>query len=491
MHPLWCSTLFLCLCLLLATTLAHESCCKHKLAAAAGKQEPDVDEFIVNVTDVAPKIYEGEARYIEDTNRVKPDYWNDEDDGEWEPIFVANPNYTWKPRMVRNPNYSKPPNLWNKLITEIKSAIPWVVLGILITGILTTITTSTTTNMMLSSSSSSSILMNYLKAALLGLATPLCSCGALPLASGLLSSSDLSSVFVFLVASQSAGLDSAAITWGLLGSTAVLCRLGGAILLALSVGFAIPSSCNNTFVESTTTKKDDDKNKVTTTTSSSCCSSNGNGTTTNTTTKSTSSSFSSAISAFIHSVLENTSDIFPTVILGLAASTALLHYLPSLLQFPSEGESSSLLLRLGVLVSVIPLQLCEHTSVALAAMIQKAAGESSSSGLAFAFLLSAPAVNTPTLLLLLRSTTSVVIVLKALLALCTTSLVLSYAVDYMGIDLMVHLDGSSSMAELPRWYTQIAPYIALSMVLFSAVAARKKKMASSCCDTTTEKRKTE
>jgi hypothetical protein len=47
-----------------------------------------------------------------------------------------------------------------------------------------------------------------------------------------------------------------------------------------------------------------------------------------------------------------------------------------------------------------PLQLCEHTTVAYAAAIQKAGGPP---GLAFAFLLVAPATNLPSLVLLLKA----------------------------------------------------------------------------------------
>ena len=77
--------------------------------------------------------------------------------------------------------------------------------------------------------------------ALLGIATPLCSCGALPVAAGFVSAGvPLPAVVAFLTASQSAGLDSAAITWGLLGPLATLCRLGGAVVLAVVAGLAVP-----------------------------------------------------------------------------------------------------------------------------------------------------------------------------------------------------------------------------------------------------------
>ena len=48
-------------------------------------------------------------------------------------------------------------------------------------------------------------------------------------------------VVAFLTASQSAGLDSAAITVGLLGFSATLCRLAGAVVLAVCAGMAVPS----------------------------------------------------------------------------------------------------------------------------------------------------------------------------------------------------------------------------------------------------------
>ena len=48
-------------------------------------------------------------------------------------------------------------------------------------------------------------------------------------------------VVAFLTASQSAGLDSAAITWGLLGRDAALCRLVGAVILATAAGLAVSS----------------------------------------------------------------------------------------------------------------------------------------------------------------------------------------------------------------------------------------------------------
>jgi len=37
----------------------------------------------------------------------KPEDWDDEMDGEWEPPMIDNPDYkgTWKPKQIKNPNY--------------------------------------------------------------------------------------------------------------------------------------------------------------------------------------------------------------------------------------------------------------------------------------------------------------------------------------------------------------------------------------------------
>ena len=94
-------------------------------------------------------------------------------------------------------------------------ALPWVVLGVAITALLEAV--------QLPMSTLASLLRGAgpLGGALIGLATPLCSCGALPVAAALVSAGvPLGSVVAFLTASQSSGLDSAAVTWGLLGPLA-------------------------------------------------------------------------------------------------------------------------------------------------------------------------------------------------------------------------------------------------------------------------------
>lgn len=342
---------------------AHPSCCtKHLLPLI-----PDADE-------APPDEYGGEPRMIPDprADNVKPDYWDDDDDGEWEPDEMANPAFSWKAQLIANPNY-KPPDFSARLLTEIEKAVPWVVLGVLITAVLDAAQLSV------------SSLKGYLQTAgpvggaLIGLATPLCSCGSLPVAAGFVSGGvPLRVVVAFLTATQSAGLDSAAITWGLLGPEAAMCRLGGAVVLSVAAGYAVPAGGPVSADKSAATKA--------------------------TETHAAGGGLAAVLATLVSSAVNTALDVFPSVLLGLCLSTAALYYIPHLATVYSSlrasgtaGEAAAaggdavigeaagdMLTRLTVLASATPLQLCEHSTVAYAAAIQKAGG---APGLAFAFLL--------------------------------------------------------------------------------------------------------
>ena len=122
---------------------------------------------------------------------------------------------------------------------------PWLTLGLLITVTLQQVKLPTVSMKRLLSFSEkrpsfSQLVWLCLKASLLGLATPLCSCGAIPMAIGLSSSgASPAAVVSFLTAAQSAGFDSIAITYGMLGGETAAARLVGAICLSLGAGVAV------------------------------------------------------------------------------------------------------------------------------------------------------------------------------------------------------------------------------------------------------------
>ena len=280
--------------------------------------------------------------------------------------------------------------------------------------------------------------------ALVGLATPLCSCGVLPGAAALAAEGvPLGSVVAFLTAAQSSGLDSAAITYGLLGWRAALARLLGAVVLACAAGLAVGRSAATPRQESgqrdarldAKPLKGFGPKKVDAFAAAGvhtvaelahfAVSDQALATKTGLPVKTVSKWRDAAGDWLEHNnsngggppkkqptnvvatALRVAAEVFPSVLVGLAVSTAALHYAPSLASAHDAYASaaSGAVLRLATLAATIPLQLCEHATVTLAAGVQKGGG---SAGLAFAFLLAAPATNASSLLLLAKQPSAVV-----------------------------------------------------------------------------------
>jgi hypothetical protein len=457
-----------------AQVLAGDSCCKHKHAKRAS-------EFIPDPSDSPPEEFNGQSREIRDPGANQPSDWDEEDDGPWKAPLVPNADFKWAPRMMKNPEYVPGPSFLMKLNGEVMEAIPWVTLGVLMTA---TLDVAQLPLDQLRSQLSSAGPLSTFKAALIGLATPLCSCGTVPIAAGFVANGvPVAAVVAFLTASQSAGLDSAAITWGLLGPMAALCRLGGAVVLAIAAGMAVPQGLTATHLH---------KSKVV---------------------EAVASKQSNVFVRLALTMVSTAADIFPMVLAGLTLSTLAVHRMPALtsmyeaLQGAESGGSPTdfnwwgpLLVRFGVLVSAIPLQLCEHTTVTLAAGIQKAGG---SPGLAFAFLLSAPAINLPTIFLLLRTQQETSMLgfaaARVVVALAVTALVLSYAVDYAGVDMLVQqeADAGGEMLMLPSWYIQSSYWVAglLSVAALCTAHSTSSEHAEhaaggDCCTTDANAKKT-
>ena len=387
---------------------------------------------------------------------------------------------------------------FDRFTDQILETAPWVLMGVIISATLTVLIPSTSISSMSSSflfaspsttatfwSSSfyySNIFIGLLAAAFAGLATPLCSCGALPLASTMMGKGiDLSKVVTFLTASQSAGLDSVAITWGLLGREAALARLFGAAILAISTGLAV-HGVSTAMTRTTKKLQKTDKSEIKDDGSMSLASVR---------------SPVSVASTFVATCFDSAGEVFPSVLFGLAASTAIVMLMPNLAVTYSviasdesngnyDGKPgymqsfSEFVVRVVVLLSALPLQLCEHSTVTFAAAISKAGG---SPGLSFAFLLTAPSTNLASLLLLVDKSTSTltkpmgqtpslrnwIVLPRVALAIVGSALVLSYMVDVVGIDLLVEKEalgggsGGSGMIDFPRWYLDYSKYVCAAL----------------------------
>ena len=64
---------------------------------------------MTNITfslDIKPEDWE-QPEHVADPDATKPEDWDDEMDGEWEPPMIDNPDFKgeWKPRQIDNPAY--------------------------------------------------------------------------------------------------------------------------------------------------------------------------------------------------------------------------------------------------------------------------------------------------------------------------------------------------------------------------------------------------
>lgn len=70
-----------------------------------------------------PEGYDDIPSQIPDPDATKPEDWDDEDDGEWEPPLIDNPDFKgeWTAKKIDNPDYSgewKPAQIPNKDFEE-------------------------------------------------------------------------------------------------------------------------------------------------------------------------------------------------------------------------------------------------------------------------------------------------------------------------------------------------------------------------------------
>lgn len=125
---------------------------------------------------------------------------------------------------------------------------PYILLGLLIAGILKAFVPSSMMSRHLSGSGWHSVV----KAALIGIPLPLCSCGVLPTAVALRrSGASKAATTSFLISTPQTGVDSIAATWSLLGPFFAVLRPIAALVTAVAGGVAVgkfdPSSSSNDY----------------------------------------------------------------------------------------------------------------------------------------------------------------------------------------------------------------------------------------------------
>lgn len=117
----------------------------------------------------------------------------------------------------------------------LREAAPWVLLGFAAAGAVHALVSAEGLARHLGGRGPGSVL----KAALLGIPLPLCSCGVLPVAAGLRrGGAGRGATAAFLVSTPETGVDSLAVTWALMDPLMTLLRPAAALVTALAAGLA-------------------------------------------------------------------------------------------------------------------------------------------------------------------------------------------------------------------------------------------------------------
>jgi uncharacterized membrane protein YraQ (UPF0718 family) len=264
---------------------------------------------------------------------------------------------------------------------EMSDNSPWLLLGILIVGVLTPLQPSKIQiNRVLTIGQFSPLLASFFGAAL-GLVIPVCSCGAIPLASGIAASGSVSAAIAFAFVAQSSGLDSLFYTAGAFGYKVALARVGCAMLFGCVISVLVAG----THPDNARPNNDP------------CCSYRSISGNCKSAPKRNLAGF---VSMATDAMLQVFGEVAPWIVAGVTVTSVLKLLQPGKFGFgsPSSMELeeidgsfwySDVLRRAAFLGWTLPVQICEHAVVnfviALSTYI--------SPGTAFAFLVLAPATN--------------------------------------------------------------------------------------------------
>ena len=397
---------------------------------------------------------------------------------------------------------------------------PWLFVGLISTVLLQKIKfqTSSIQSYLTFNSSTQPTLFNLFTltffASILGLATPLCSCGAIPMAIGLSAAgSSPAAVVSFLTAAQSAGLDSAAITYGMLGWETATFRLIGAIVLSVGAGMAVGRVNNNKDGVLNNDNNNDNSSKKQYDDDGDDDDDDNNGD------EGLLMKILSFTSSLIRSGYKLIDEIWFVLAVGIFISVVVENqygsnafisnksnqpitqeeYIPQPDWWDVEEDGpypdrpislttsmftvlmQDIVTRSTIVVGALPFQLCEHGVVSFAAALQKSGA---TKGTAHAFLLVAPATNIATLGAVLKTSNGDRYApLRSAVAISFLALLISYVLDYG----LVSWEGDTNIGNaietivLPEWWRLISVWICFSLIAWSMKNWLISKITTATC----------
>lgn len=249
--------------------------------------------------------------------------------------------------------------LINSLIYMLNEMSPYILLGFLIAGLMHAFIPQKQMARHLSGSGWRSVI----KATLIGVPLPLCSCGVLPTAIGMRrSGASSASSTAFLIATPQTGVDSIAATWSLLGPAFAIVRPVAALTTAIFGGIAAGKVKENDRKCVISDTKEADSANI--------------------------PFAQKCINALRYGFINLVGSIGKWLVIGLIIAALITVYVPA--DFFATFTDRPLLAMLAVLVIAIPMYVCATGSIPIALSLML---KGLSPGTAFVLLMAGPAVN--------------------------------------------------------------------------------------------------
>lgn len=280
-------------------------------------------------------------------------------------------------------------HFFSSLLGILNAMSPYILLGFLVAGLLQAFVPTATMSRHLGTSGMGSVL----KAALLGIPLPLCSCGVLPAAVALRRQGATKGASIsFLVATPQTGVDSIAATYSLLGLPFALLRPIAAFVSALLCGWLVDKA--DSIAADMTVGND-----------------------TPDATEPKRGFLQKILSALHYGYVDIVASIGKWLVVGLVVAALITVFVPDDIFVGLSRHP--LLAMLAVVVVAIPMYICATGSIPIAMSLMM---KGLSPGIAFVLLMAGPAANFASLLILGKThgtkTTAIYVATVALTAIC-------------------------------------------------------------------------
>lgn len=331
---------------------------------------------------------------------------------------------------------------WNIL----NSSAHYILLGLFISGIIKIFISEKFVEKHLGSNSITSVL----KASLMGIPLPICSCGVVPVSIGLRKQgASKGATTAFMISTPETGVDSISITYALLDPIMTVIRPIAAFITAFTAGITVNLLPDNS------TENDSIKENTCS------CSSNHQGNTP--CCESESTLYKRAVSSFSFAFKELLADIGFLLLVGFIIAGTISYFVPD--RFIEENLGAGLYPMIIMLVVGIPVYVCATASTPIVAAL---AMKGLSPGAAIVFLLAGPATNAASITVIAKLLGKrVAVVYVATIA--VISILIGCAVNsiygMMSISISSWVTGTHSMSN--TIFTNTAALILITLIIWS------------------------